>query len=81
MMKVVLPRELWPRRADWRGKIVKIYVEPGSKVGRGTPLVDVEIEKAVLTIESDVEGRVEKIYVSEGDEVSPGEPLLEILPA
>ncbi len=81
MRRVVLPRELWPRRADWSGKVVKIYVEPGSRVSKGTPLVDVEIEKAVLTIESDVEGRVEKIYVSEGDEVSPGELLLEIAPA
>ncbi len=78
LKKVKLPKELWPKRDDWKGKIIEIFVSQGEKVDVGRPLVDVEIEKAVLTIESDVSGVVEKIYVSEGDEVSPGEVLLEI---
>lgn len=78
LRKVVLPRELWPRRADWSGKIVELYVSVGDKVEVGTPLLDVEIEKAILTIESDVNGIVRNIYVSKGDEVSPGTTLLEI---
>ena len=44
----------------------------------GDRLVDVEIEKAILTIESDVDGLVKSIYVSKGDEVYPGSKLLEI---
>ncbi len=78
LRRVVLPRELWPRRDDWSGKIVELHVAVGDKVEVGTPLVDVEIEKAILTIESDVEGIVKNIFVSKGDEVSPGTTLLEI---
>ena len=78
LKKVVLPRELWPRRDDWSGKVVELHVSIGDKVDVGTPLVDVEIEKAILTIESDVKGIVKYIHVSKGDEVSPGTTLLEI---
>ena len=76
--KVILPRNVWPKRTDWSGKVVEIYVNKGDKVSRGDALLDVEIEKAILTIESEVEGIIKKIYVSKGDEVYPGDLLLEI---
>ena len=76
--KVVLPPDIWPKRADWRGKVVEIYVTKGDRVSRGDPLIDVEIEKAILSLESEIEGVVERIHVKVGDEVSPGEVLMEI---
>jgi len=76
--KVVLPEEIWPKRTDWSGKIIEIYVKEGDNISKGDPLIDVEIEKAILTIESDIDGVVKKIHVSRGDEVYPGDILMEI---
>lgn len=78
LKKVSLPRGLWPKRVDWMGRVVEIYVSIGDNISIGSPLVDVEIEKAILTLESDVDGVVKNVFVSVGDEVSPGTTLLEI---
>jgi len=76
--KITIPKDIWPKRVDWKGRVVEIYVNKGDRVSVGEPLLDIEIEKAVLSIESDVEGIVEKIYVSKGDEISPGDIVMEI---
>ncbi|BAN90944.1 biotin/lipoyl-containing protein [Aeropyrum camini] len=67
---VRIPLDLWPRRGGWRGKVVKVYKRPGDAVEKGEVLAEVEIEKAVLEIESPVSGRVKSI-VGEGEEVTP----------
>ncbi len=75
---VSIPANLWPRRTDWKAKVIKIYVSEGDVVKKGDPLIDIELEKAILTIEAEVDGKVEDILVSEGDEVGPGEEVLVI---
>ena len=76
--KIYLPQDLWPKKGGWEGRVVDIYVSPGDRVSKGDILVDVEIEKAILSIESDVDGVVKEIYVDRGSEVSPGSILLEV---
>lgn len=72
------PRELWPRRGDWSGRVINIFVKPGARVSRGEPLAEIEIEKAVLVIESPYEGVVKEVLVSPGENVSPGKGLVKV---
>lgn len=81
MPKVVdvrVPQDLWPRRLDWRGRVVAVHASPGSRVSEGDPLAEVEIEKAVLVLESPVSGVVVEVSVSVGDEVGPGDLVARI---
>lgn len=71
LVEVKVPDELWPRRGGWKGKIVSVLKRPGEKVMRGEVLVEVEIEKAILEIESPVDGVVKRI-VEPGSPVEPG---------
>ncbi len=80
MVVVEVPSDLWPRRGDWRGKIVSIHKKPGDRVKEGEPVAEVEIEKAILVIESPVAGVVEETLASPGDPVGPGAPLLRVSP-
>lgn len=77
-VEVTVPRDLWPRRGDWRGRVVRVFVREGDRVSRGDQLAEIEIEKAVLVIESETEGVVEKVYVRPGDTVGPGDAILRI---
>ena len=72
-VEVRVPSELWSRRASWRGRVVAVHVEPGRRVRVGDPLVEVEVEKAVLVIESPYEGVVLEVPVSMGDTIGPGD--------
>jgi pyruvate/2-oxoglutarate dehydrogenase complex dihydrolipoamide acyltransferase (E2) component len=74
--EIVVPKDLWPRRGDWRGKIINIYVSEGDKVSSGDQLFEIEIEKAVLVIESEHNGVIKKILVEPGDDVRPGDPVM-----
>ena len=77
-VSIIVPRELWPRRQDWSGVVVEVYKNRGDPVDRGDALVDVEIEKAVISIDSPVRGVVEEVYVSKGDSVGPNTVLMSI---
>ena len=77
-VSIIVPRELWPRRQDWSGVVVEVYKNKGDRVNRGDTLVDVEIEKAVISIDSPVRGIVEEVYVSKGDRVGPDTVLMSI---
>lgn len=77
-VSIIVPRELWPRRRDWSGVVVEVYKDRGDRVDRGETLVDVEIEKAVISIDSPVRGVVEEVYVSKGDRVGPDSVLMSI---
>ncbi|MGC9148894.1 MAG: lipoyl domain-containing protein [Sulfolobales archaeon] len=73
---IYVPRELWPRRGVWSGKIIDLKVNIGDKVSVGDPLVEIEIEKAVIVLESEYSGVVKEIYVKKGDLVGPGDKIL-----
>ena len=47
-------------------------VKKGDKVKRGDPLLEIETDKATLTVESFAKGTVLDILVEEGDEVAAG---------
>ena len=75
---VIIPPELWPRRQDWMGIVVEVYKNCGYRVDKGETLVDVEIEKAIISIDSPVRGIVEEVYVSKGDKIGPNTVLMKI---
>ncbi len=73
-----VPKELWPRRGGWKGKVVNILVEPGDKINKGDVVAEVEIEKAILEIESPYSGIVEKVLCRENETIEPGSPLITV---
>jgi pyruvate/2-oxoglutarate dehydrogenase complex dihydrolipoamide acyltransferase (E2) component len=56
------------------------HVNVGDEVAVGTPLLDVESEKAVLTVESEVVGVVTEIMVPKGSETTVGSVVCRIRP-
>ena len=77
-VKIEVPKDLWPRRGEWRGKVIKILTKPGDRISKGDVVAEVEIEKAVLEIETPYSGIVEEILLNEGDSVEPGDALITI---
>ncbi len=77
-LAIRVPEELWPRRGEWRGRVVSVFKRPGDRVSRGEPVVEVEIEKAVLVIESPYDGVVSEVLVSQGSLVEPGSELMRV---
>jgi 3-methylcrotonyl-CoA carboxylase alpha subunit len=65
-------------RAPMPGRVVKVLVEPGVTVAKGTGVVVVEAMKMENELSSSVPGVVERIFVSVGDAVERGAPLVEI---
>jgi len=55
--------------------IIEWHVAVGDAVERGTPLVDVESEKAILTIEAEEPGVVAEILLGEGSEAAVGDVI------
>ncbi len=55
--------------------IIEWHVAVGDAVERGTPLVDVESEKAILTLEAEEPGVVAEILLDEGSEAAVGDVI------
>ena len=60
------------------GTIAKILISIGDRVQKDQSLIELETEKAVVEVPSEVEGVVDKIYVQEGDEAKVGQKILSI---
>ena len=58
--------------------ILNILVRVGDKIEQGQPVLSVEMEKAIVEIESPYQGKVCRINVSDGDEVAVGAVLIEL---
>ncbi|MDR7415149.1 MAG: DUF2118 domain-containing protein [Armatimonadota bacterium] len=58
--------------------VVSWHVQVGDRVQKGSPLVDLETEKATLTVESEVEGEVVEILARPGDTLPMGASLCRI---
>jgi 3-methylcrotonyl-CoA carboxylase alpha subunit len=58
--------------------VVRVLVQPGSTVARGTPLVILEAMKMELPLRAPHDGVIASVACQEGDLVQPGEPLVEI---
>lgn len=58
--------------------IVAIHVRSGDQVDPGSPIADVESEKATVTVEADVSGVVIEVLVSVGDVIPVGTVLCRV---
>ena len=58
------------------GTVTRVLVNVGDKVEKDQPVVELETEKAVVEVPSDVAGTVQEIKVKEGDTVKVGQVLL-----
>lgn len=78
-MAVSVSLELWPSRRDSvEARVVAVHVVPGQAVRPGDLLVEVEVDKAVIAVESHIAGRVVEVHVRPGDTIRPGDPLVTI---
>ncbi|MGH7453820.1 MAG: biotin/lipoyl-containing protein, partial [bacterium] len=58
------------------GTVVKILVSKGAEIKKDQAIIELETEKALLEVPSNVGGVVKEILVKEGDEVKVGQTLL-----
>jgi pyruvate dehydrogenase E2 component (dihydrolipoamide acetyltransferase) len=58
------------------GTVTKVLVNVGDKVEKDQPVIELETEKAVVEVPSDVSGTVQEIKVKDGDTVNVGQVLL-----
>lgn len=62
--------------ADATDAVLAVWlVEAGSEIGAGTPLADIETEKATVELESEASGRVVRLLVDAGAQVPVGFPI------
>lgn len=64
--------------ASLSGSVVKLLVEKGQAVTKGTPLIVTEAMKMETTLSSPISGIVSAIHVNAGERVDSGDCLLEI---
>lgn len=64
--------------ASLSGSVVKLLVEKGQAVTKGTPLIVTEAMKMETTLSAPISGIVSAIHVSAGERVDSGDCLLEI---
>jgi pyruvate/2-oxoglutarate dehydrogenase complex dihydrolipoamide acyltransferase (E2) component len=77
-MAFMVPYVFWLWWGGWWGRVISVLKKPGDRVSRGEPLVEVEIEKAVLVIESPYDGVVSEVLVSQGSPVELGSELVRV---
>jgi len=75
MKKIVIPDVAM---GDAEVDINKWFVKVGDKVKKGDALVEVESEKATVSVEAEGDGIVTKILSKEGDVTSIGQVIGEI---
>ncbi|ACI19975.1 biotin/lipoyl-containing protein [Dictyoglomus thermophilum] len=54
------------------GTVASWLKKEGDKVEKGEPLLEIEVEKAIMEIESEYDGYLRKILVKEGETVPVG---------
>lgn len=57
------------------GTVTSWLKKEGDKVEKGEPLLEIEVEKAIMEIESEYDGYLRKILVKEGETVPVGTVL------
>ncbi|MGI8945896.1 MAG: dihydrolipoamide acetyltransferase family protein [Thermoleophilaceae bacterium] len=69
-----------PRLSDSmeEGTVLKWLVEEGGDVQRGSPLVEIETDKANMTYDADSDGVLLEVLAREGDTLAIGEPIARI---
>ncbi len=74
---VEIPETLWGK-SRWKGRVVEIHVENGQRIRVGDPLIEVEIDKAIVIVESPYDGVIVDVLVAPGDEIGPGDVIVVI---
>ncbi len=64
--------------APMPGVVLEVFVEPGSSVRRGDPMLVLEAMKMRNTIRSPQDGVVSEVVATAGAPVSPGDPLVRL---
>ncbi len=75
IVELKVPVHIWPRRRDWVAKVVRWLKREGDLVSKGEVIVELELEKVILGIESEYSGKIVKIVAKEGSEVAPDSTL------
>lgn len=60
------------------GDVLQIYVSAGDTIAVDQDLIELETEKATVTVPSPEAGKIAKILIAEGDTVKVGAPIMEI---
>jgi pyruvate dehydrogenase E2 component (dihydrolipoamide acetyltransferase) len=60
---------------DSQIRVVRWFIEPGQKIERGQPLLEVETDKATMEVESVVSGVLKEVQAAINDEVSVGQVI------
>jgi len=71
-LEVILPRVDMDMAT---GKISKWYVKEGEKVAKGTPIFEIETDKAAMEVESPGDGVIHNITASVGVDIPVGTPV------
>jgi pyruvate dehydrogenase E2 component (dihydrolipoyllysine-residue acetyltransferase) len=66
-----------PRLSDQgeEATVIKWLKQPGERVGRGEPLVEIETDKATMVYEAEFEGVLDEIVVDEGTTAALGQTI------
>ena len=59
--------------------VVAVHIKPGDTVTDGQDLIDVETDKAAVSVPSDVAGKVEEVRVKTGDKIPTGAVIAVIM--
>src|SRR5436190_18197084 len=63
------------------GDVVSVLVKEGDAIQAQQDVIEIETDKAVIAVPSDIGGTVTKIHVSRGQSVKPGQVILSMQPA
>jgi pyruvate dehydrogenase E2 component (dihydrolipoamide acetyltransferase) len=58
------------------GALTQLLVSPGDSVQKDQPLLELETDKAVIEVPSNLDGVIQEILVTEGDEIKVGQKLM-----
>jgi len=64
-----------------QGDLVRVLVNPGDTISDGTPLIEIETDKAVVEVPSNVSGKVKDVAVKAGQKIKVGETILSFEPS
>jgi pyruvate dehydrogenase E2 component (dihydrolipoamide acetyltransferase) len=63
------------------GDVVSVLVKEGDAIQAQQDVIEIETDKAVIAVPSDVGGTVTKIHVARGQSIKPGQVILSLQPA
>ena len=65
--------------ASMPGSVLKVLVEPGSRVHRGEQLLVTEAMKMETTVQAAQDGEVKAVHIKEGDTIQSDDLLIEFV--